>query len=100
VLKFKATHAEIRQIIKVCERTDRLLDEMHRGQGYRSIDYRRQDQMMDLEAVHSNGCPLDFDKLLSFDDGNFAHDVLGIRQHIDRETGQLAGYFMPRCAMT
>jgi hypothetical protein len=56
------------------------------------------DAVMDLDACHSNGCPLDFDKLESFDNFNFAHDVSGIRTHIDRETGQLAAHFLPRCA--
>jgi len=29
---------------------------------------------MDLNATHSNGIPLDFEKLLSFDDFNFYHE--------------------------
>lgn len=53
---------------------------------------------MDLTACHANGCPLDFRKLLDFDDFNFAHDVGGISRHIDRSTGALGGCFLPRSA--
>jgi hypothetical protein len=53
---------------------------------------------MDVTAVHANEIKLRLDDLLGFDDFNFAHDVLGIRRHLDRATGQLGGHFMPRCA--
>jgi hypothetical protein len=53
---------------------------------------------MDITACHLNGCKLDLAKLLAADDFNFAHDVLGIRRHIDRETGQLMNCFRPRFA--
>ena len=53
---------------------------------------------MDLEAVHNLGCALDLDKLLGFDDGNFAHDVMGVSAHIDRDNGTLTDCFVPRCA--
>ncbi len=53
---------------------------------------------MDIAAVHRNGCPLDLEKLLAFDDFNFLHDCHGIRRHIDRRTGALTECFVPRCA--
>jgi hypothetical protein len=53
---------------------------------------------MDLEATHANGCPLDFAKLARFDAFNFAHDVVGIQRHLDRDTGELRDCFVPRCA--
>jgi hypothetical protein len=54
---------------------------------------------MDLAATHANGCPLDFAKLLAFDDFNFGHDIRGIQGHIDRRvTGKLMNCFLPRCA--
>lgn len=52
---------------------------------------------MDVTACHCNGCALDLQKLLAFDDFNFVHDVFGIRNHIDRETGKLTRCFLPRC---
>lgn len=63
--------------------------------------YRRKewiDALMDLRATHANGNPLDFAKLEGFDDVNFAHDVGGIRCHMDRLTGKLQNFFVPRCS--
>lgn len=68
--------------------------------GALSHDYDRTDLSMDLIAVHANGCPLDFDRLLQADDFNFSHDIFGIKTHIDRETGRLTRCFLPRCAVT
>ncbi|MFN3169268.1 MAG: hypothetical protein ACE37E_01085 [Hyphomicrobiales bacterium] len=53
----------------------------------------------DLTAVHANGTRLDLQKLLDADDGTLAHDVFGINANIDRETGKLDGFFVPRCAL-
>lgn len=62
------------------------------------IDYKQMDVIMDIDACHSNGCPLKLGELLKADDFNFAHDVFGIRQHIDRQTGKLQNCFDPRYA--
>lgn len=51
---------------------------------------------MDLCACHCNGNPLDLQRLLDADDSNFAHDVFGIRRHINRDTGELENCFVPR----
>ncbi|GLK77997.1 hypothetical protein GCM10008171_32510 [Methylopila jiangsuensis] len=53
---------------------------------------------MDLCATAANGCPMDFAKLLAADDFNFAHDLYGIEDHLDRATGRLLNHFRPRCA--
>lgn len=53
---------------------------------------------MDITACHLNGNPLDLDKLLHADDFNFAHDIGGIGRHISRVTGELTGFFIPRCS--
>ena len=52
---------------------------------------------MDLAATHLNGCPLDFEKLLEFEEGNFLHDISGISCHINRNIGKLENCFLPRC---
>jgi len=52
---------------------------------------------MDVSACHLM-CPLDLGKLLVIDDFNFVHDVCGISQHINRETGKLEHCFVPRCS--
>lgn len=53
---------------------------------------------MDIAVTHLNGTPLDFNKLLSFDDFNFGHDVYGISSNINRNTGKLDNCFLPRCS--
>lgn len=55
---------------------------------------------VDLMAVHANGCPLDFHRLLDLTDFDFIVDVSGIKQYIDRNTGKLTKHFLPRCAVT
>lgn len=50
---------------------------------------------MDVENVHLKH-PLRLQELFDSDNGNFAHDVFGIRQHINRETGELENCFSPR----
>lgn len=55
---------------------------------------------MDITACHLNDCRLDLGKLYAMDDASFAHDVFGIMQHIDRETGGIRGNFVPRCAIS
>jgi len=41
---------------------------------------------------------LDLDKLLAFDDFNFAHDIIEIQRHIDRTTKQFKNCFVPRAS--
>ncbi|QNT79199.1 DUF6874 family protein [Entomobacter blattae] len=48
-----------------------------------------------LMVCHYNSIPLDFDRLLSFEDFSLAHDILGI----DRYTGKMTNHFRPRCAL-
>lgn len=62
------------------------------------LQYSRMDAQMDITAVHANGSPLRLFDLLGADDGDFAHDVLGIRRNLNRTTGQLEHCFVPRYA--
>lgn len=55
--------------------------------------------LMDVEATHCNGCPLDLARLVEFNDMNLCHDIDGINRHIDRTTGALLHHFLPRCAL-
>ncbi len=60
------------------------------------------DLMMDLAAsdgVNGNN-PIDWDRLLKADEFNFAHDISGIINCINRETGFLDRHFIPRFART
>lgn len=62
------------------------------------IKYNQMTAIADIDACHSNGTPLKLAELLAADDANFAHDVFGIRQNINRETGKLENCFLPRYA--
>lgn len=68
---------------------------------YRAVSmeiYKSHERTMcrrDLDAVHSNGCPLRLADLLATDGFTFAHDLCGIKAHLDRYTGKL-DMFLPR----
>lgn len=57
---------------------------------------QRLDLHMDVAAVHCNGNPLRLEGLLAADDFNFAHDMSGICNCLDRDTGKLTRGFSPR----
>jgi len=86
-MNFNVTTDEFKTIAAIADRASELAE-----------SYPLMDAEMDVTATHANGCPLDLAKLLAADDFNFAHDVFGIRGHIDRRTGKLDGRFLPRCA--
>lgn len=51
---------------------------------------------MDIEATHRNGNRLALARLLAADDFNFWHDVAGIQATLNRRTGKLTNFFVPR----
>lgn len=53
---------------------------------------------MDIAATHASGCALRLDEMLAADDFNFCHDWYGIRNCIDRSTGEMRNNFWPRFA--
>jgi hypothetical protein len=60
----------------------------------------KQSVLMDLEACHSNGCPLRLKEMAAWErDFDLVHDVCGIVNTIDRTTGKLTGHFLPRFAV-
>lgn len=68
------------------------------------LEYTRNDRMafiMDMTAAdgENGNPPLDWEKLLGADDATFVHDCAGIQQHIDRRTGAIGGFFLPRCSV-
>ena len=87
--EFNTTREELGIINQIADRV---------FQDYPEVVYLRLDLDMDLSAVHSNGCPLDFEKLLKAPPFDFAHDVFGIKRNINRQTGELDNCFVPRCA--
>jgi len=59
------------------------------------IERDRLDLLMDLQVVH-NTCPLDLAGLVNAKNTDFLHDVYGIINNLNRETGQLENCFLPR----
>lgn len=54
-------------------------------------------QMMDVDHANKQ-FNLRLEELLQADDFNFAHDFCGIQRHIDRSTGLVGDFFIPRFA--
>lgn len=93
IISFKTSKFEMGLIHKIVNRA-RDLGIVQTGQrgrrtghGYDAITCD-----MDITACHANGNPLD----LHADDFNFTHDVCGIARHINRDTGKLENFFVPR----
>ena len=91
MVKFDVPKHDAKLIIQIVVRACSLLNLESHGSS-------RLDLSMDLTACHANGNPIDLGKLLSADNFNFTHDVLGIIHHIDRNTGGLKDFFSPRCS--
>ena len=54
--------------------------------------------MMDIEAAHE-AVGIDLERLANARDADFVHDVAGIAKHLNRTTGQLENFFLPRFAI-
>lgn len=89
---FHASRFEHELINKIAKRASCLAVEY-------DIEYSKMTATMDVTACHANGCELDLNKLLEAPAPDFAHDVFGIRRHLDRRTGKLGDHFLPRCAI-
>ena len=62
-------------------------------------NYKRITMGLDLLNAHDD-VGIDFSRLLAFDNMDFIHDIMGIRNNMNRETGKLENCFLPRCAKT
>lgn len=90
-VSFDTTKEEAQLIRRIVERARPIFERQ-------GVPFNVQDRMMDLAATHANGCPLDFQKFLDFDDFNFSHDFVGIFNCLNRDTGRLERHFLPRCS--
>jgi hypothetical protein len=88
-INWNASESDIRTINKITDRAVAIA--ASRGD---CLD--RASLMMDVTACHLNGNPLKLEALSEADDFNFIHDVYGICNHIDRESGHLRDCFSPR----
>lgn len=57
----------------------------------------RMTQAMDIMNADDQ-FDLDMEDWLNADDGNFAHDFIGIQNHMNRETMRCENFFVPRFA--
>lgn len=60
------------------------------------VEYKFMDAIMDITAVHLNDTALDLERMRGARKEDLAHDIFGIRRHINRETGKLEDCFLPR----
>ena len=67
---------------------------------------QRMANLMDMMNAHGNNgnAPLDLDSMVAAIgteyERDLAHDLSGIRHHVDRETGELLDGFVPRFAIS
>jgi hypothetical protein len=93
IAQFETTPEERKLIQAIAQRA-------HKTALNGKIKYPVIEAAMDITACHCNGCRLDLQKLLDAPEGDFGHDVLGIRKFIDRTTGEInRKAFQPRCAL-
>lgn len=94
-VQFTRTTAENELMVQIIERNDQIRAKYGAPE---LTATERKYLHMDLSACNANGCPLHFAALLAADEHNFVHDVEGISEHMDRQTGQLKDHFLPRFA--
>lgn len=87
----KMTEEEQQAFVRVVDRAERLLMEQ-------DVEFDRIDIVMDLLNVHEKCVPLDFERMADAPKGDFGHDIAGIWDNYNRETGKLENCFLPRCA--
>lgn len=90
MVSWDVTQREANQILQIADAVKPKLG---------SIAYDKRDLVMDLTACHANGCPLDFDAMITAPDFDLIHDILGIRNHLNRRTGKLMNHFWPSMAV-
>lgn len=90
-MNWQTTKEDFDWITKIADRAAAMAEQQGREYPYR-------DALMDVTAVHANGCPLRLEELYNAPPFDFSHDIAGIHNHVNRETGQLKDCFMPRYA--
>lgn len=60
--------------------------------------FDRMSLYMDIQNVHET-TPLRLDELLTADEANFHHDIVGIQNNFNRESKELENHFLPRFAV-
>lgn len=91
ILNWKTSPEDRATIVQIAERAVSVYSVY--GQ-----DVDQEEVEMDITATHNNGTPLRLSEMLAADDFNLMHDIGGIYKHINRDTGKLEGFFVPRFA--
>lgn len=86
-MSFRVTRDEALLISKIIDRAAEKVANTNRMEAH-----------MDISACIANGCPLDLQDWLEAPQFDFFHDFYGIQRHINRTTGQLEDFFVPRFA--
>lgn len=81
------TKEEMLTVVEIAKRSEEM-DLAH---------YDRMSLIMDIEVAHEQ-FGLRLEELLKADDLDFAHDIVGIQQNIDRRTKTIENCFLPRYA--
>jgi len=89
MISFDVTKEDDELIHKIIDRAADLFAK-------RGSQLDRLDTFMDITATRANGCPLRLADLAEADDFNLLHDVGGIANHLNRDTGRLEDMFRPR----
>ena len=74
-----------------------IMDIVKRADEMDLLLFDRMSLIMDIENVH-NEIGLKLAEWLNADDLNFAHDIVGIQQNVDRVNKKLTNHFLPRYA--
>ena len=74
---------------------DLIVEIAKRAEKKHLIAYDRISLIMDLEVAHKQ-FNLKLENLLNADNFNFAHDIIGIQNNINRQTKQIENCFLPR----
>ena len=85
------TKEDMNLIQKICKRYHK----MRKSLKLKPTDHQSLD--MDISAAHLD-IPMNLQKLLDFPDFDFAHDISGIMSHINRITGKIEKFFLPRAS--
>jgi hypothetical protein len=99
MINWKASKSEYSLAAEIAKRATELYEEVEGPVSQQQSASFHRSTLMDIIAVHANGCPLRLQELLRASRFEFSHDVFGIRRHLNRETGQLGDYFLPRFAV-
>lgn len=89
MLNWKSTKDDIEIMGKIATRYIDMAQQLN-------IKIDRMTLLMDIEACNNNGCPLKLNDLLEAQNSEFLHDISGIQNNINRQTGKLENCFRPR----